>query len=175
MPIDFSSKIPFIFGYVIFDIVLFVSCIDCFKFFNILVGSLIVVFGVTKGCVHIICYRVVEEQEEHPSQPVRRRRRTIQIPRRIIIPMLPLVQVHPINTATVHSPLHGEQNTFDNLETNYECSICLSPKKKGLVTIICMHIFHKQCINEWVKYDNTCPICRMDMLTGQPTCDNIVV
>ena len=173
MPVDFPSKVIFIFGYVMFDVVLFIACIECFYVFNILVGGLIIVFGVTKGCVHIICYRTDIPLVENPSPQVEARR--INVQQRIIIPMLPLVRLHPINSATtIHSPLHGgNQTSFDNLEPDYECSICLSPKKKGLVTVLCMHIFHKQCINEWVKFDKTCPICRADMLTGQHT--NIVV
>lgn len=44
-----------------------------------------------------------------------------------------------------------------------ECSICLDDinKKKNLLkTLKCNHIFHKRCINKWMKTSIQCPLCK---------------
>lgn len=48
------------------------------------------------------------------------------------------------------------------LVNDLECSICLDKiKPKDAVGIKhCKHIFHKDCIKEWVNLRNNCPICR---------------
>lgn len=58
-----------------------------------------------------------------------------------------------------------------NLKKNTECTICrchlnvpsLYNQEKGIdslvVSGICNHSFHEECINPWVKTNNYCPIC----------------
>ncbi|CAD8127172.1 unnamed protein product [Paramecium sonneborni] len=54
-----------------------------------------------------------------------------------------------------------------DIESNRECSICLVDfitTKKALEQCVqtdCKHIFHKECLNQWLKYRQTCPICRV--------------
>ena len=47
------------------------------------------------------------------------------------------------------------------------CVICLEDFKNKDKAIIlpCIHLFHKTCINNWLKKKNTCPICKFK-LTG---------
>lgn len=42
------------------------------------------------------------------------------------------------------------------------CSICLEEieKKDAIKVKVCGHIFHKDCISEWVEIRNNCPMCR---------------
>lgn len=50
-------------------------------------------------------------------------------------------------------------------DSNLECSICLnkfSDDNKGY-ELKCEHIFHKDCIKEWMERSKTCPICRIDI------------
>ena len=45
-----------------------------------------------------------------------------------------------------------------------ECSICLESYQKNdkIVQLTCNHIFHKDCIGEWLqKKQNNCPLCRL--------------
>ena len=48
------------------------------------------------------------------------------------------------------------------------CIICLEDFKNGDNAIIlpCIHIFHTDCIKNWLKTQNTCPICKFK-LTGE--------
>jgi len=42
-----------------------------------------------------------------------------------------------------------------------ECSICLSDiLLKEAKTTICSHIFHNECLNQWLSTNNNCPLCR---------------
>lgn len=51
-----------------------------------------------------------------------------------------------------------------------DCSICLetikavaSPSPLEAKRLDCSHIFHKECIGEWVKRIPNCPLCRADV------------
>lgn len=49
------------------------------------------------------------------------------------------------------------------LKYSYEedCSICLcSMKNKKVKFVKCKHVFHIKCINSWLQYNATCPVCR---------------
>jgi hypothetical protein len=41
-----------------------------------------------------------------------------------------------------------------------QCCICLIEQSSTFVKTKCNHIFHKECIDEWLKTNTTCPMCR---------------
>lgn len=43
-----------------------------------------------------------------------------------------------------------------------ECNICLGPYEVGeeVRTVACLHRFHRQCIDPWLRTNATCPICK---------------
>jgi len=41
-----------------------------------------------------------------------------------------------------------------------ECSICLGEIINKYTILKCNHVFHKNCINAWLKKHVTCPMCR---------------
>ena len=45
---------------------------------------------------------------------------------------------------------------------NKECTICTVEYEKDCMVSItkCNHIFHTDCIKEWAKYKQVCPVCR---------------
>jgi len=53
-------------------------------------------------------------------------------------------------------------------DTSLTCPICLEIFKEGLYkrVLLCSHVFHKKCIDKWIKNCNncverpSCPICR---------------
>lgn len=49
---------------------------------------------------------------------------------------------------------------------NSSCSICFEECLKGDVGVIlkCGHVYHENCIMEWVKIKTTCPCCRKIVL-----------
>ncbi|KAL3633792.1 hypothetical protein CASFOL_022554 [Castilleja foliolosa] len=52
-------------------------------------------------------------------------------------------------------------------QQDQECSICLSEfePKAEINRLSCGHVFHKPCLEKWLKYWNTtCPLCRNFMM-----------
>tara|TARA_R110001599_G_scaffold350630_1_gene581062 strand:+ start:151 stop:507 length:357 start_codon:yes stop_codon:yes gene_type:complete len=48
---------------------------------------------------------------------------------------------------------------------NEECCICLQPfiYNSKISSLQCGHIYHTECISEWIKRNNTCPSCRINV------------
>ena len=61
-----------------------------------------------------------------------------------------------------------------NLETSAKmfsgtssCPICLEvlmSSSQQLLELSCLHIFHKECILDWVEKNPNCPVCRKNLL-----------
>jgi hypothetical protein len=47
---------------------------------------------------------------------------------------------------------------LNNIET---CSVCLEELSHHGYETNCHHVFHENCINNWLKIKNVCPICRI--------------
>ncbi|XP_022851574.1 E3 ubiquitin-protein ligase SGR9, amyloplastic-like [Olea europaea var. sylvestris] len=59
-----------------------------------------------------------------------------------------------------------EMKKLDDENNDYEsCSICLDKFYKGIVTTCmpCLHMFHSNCITQWLKMSHYCPVCRFEM------------
>ena len=63
-------------------------------------------------------------------------------------------------------PLHKisqqdvESKDDDLNARNLQCLICLAPYECGddVRTVLCMHQFHKDCIDPWLRTNGTCPV-----------------
>ena len=64
----------------------------------------------------------------------------------------------------------GIKNKIDNISQvyykcnkydNFECSICFDEFKENelLKQLRCKHIFHKECLSQWLLNEKKCPIC----------------
>ena len=58
---------------------------------------------------------------------------------------------------------------FDAKETQDEagiCGICLRPIREGneAAFLPCMHAFHTDCIQKWIKVEDSCPICKSPLV-----------
>ena len=54
-------------------------------------------------------------------------------------------------------------NNFKKIKTKKECCICLTCDSDSESYILpCKHVLHVECLNDWFKYNHTCPICRKD-------------
>ena len=51
-------------------------------------------------------------------------------------------------------------------EDEEQCSICLMEFQKGetIRTLPCIHNFHKDCINQWLKRQKYCPLCKGEIV-----------
>jgi hypothetical protein len=52
----------------------------------------------------------------------------------------------------------------DELEQGVRCAICLDRLAQGDVVgdIPCEHVFHKDCLKDWLRKKNRCPLCQRD-------------
>jgi Zinc finger, C3HC4 type (RING finger) len=46
-----------------------------------------------------------------------------------------------------------------------ECPICLEIIEKNPYFTPCVHSFHNECIIEWLKLHDSCPLCRSEFNT----------
>ena len=59
-----------------------------------------------------------------------------------------------------------KEHKFNNDEYSSEiCSICLDNYKKEdiLNELKCGHKYHNTCIDDWIKNNNNCPLCRLSI------------
>lgn len=47
-----------------------------------------------------------------------------------------------------------------------DCVICIEEfqKKDIVVSLPCLHLFHKQCIINWLKKNSSCPLCKYEVV-----------
>lgn len=61
-----------------------------------------------------------------------------------------------------------EESSEDCLE---KCTICLSEfeEEEEVRRLPCMHLFHVECVDQWLSTNKRCPICRVDIETQLST------
>jgi len=72
-----------------------------------------------------------------------------------------------------NSVIQEEKNKDEN---NYKCLICLYEFKIGdkVCTLPCLHIFHIDCLKNWIVRNTWCPICKSDCSLDSLFKNNIV-
>ena len=55
-------------------------------------------------------------------------------------------------------------------ESNKTCSICITNfvKHDVVYSLPCKHIFHRNCVGDWLTINSTCPLCRDDANKSLP-------
>lgn len=58
----------------------------------------------------------------------------------------------------------------DHLGEQTKCLICLEEFGDGddVMTLPCLHIYHKKCVEQWLGRDNSCPVCKTP-IGGNPS------
>ena len=48
-------------------------------------------------------------------------------------------------------------------EEDPTCTICLCEFEEGedMTTLPCLHLFHKECLEQWLREKGTCPMCNI--------------
>lgn len=106
----------------------------------------------------------------------------VSIPIIFIVIMLKKCSTNNTNTAIISiQPINNNNNNNNRLQDiliekqiefnasediEYDCSICLEPLKKEelLIKLQCDHVFHKDCIDEWIEKNHKCPNCNRSTL-----------
>ena len=127
------------------NLLICVSCNDCWKVSTGIIGFIIIF----KGFVYIFYYK----------------------PTQFIYPSQELTNVYDNNnnilSITIEntpdfSRLYVKETVSPLHQPLFVCSICLDEDTENIKTLLCGHKFHKDCIEEWVNKEETCPLCRID-------------
>ncbi|KAK6120689.1 hypothetical protein DH2020_045570 [Rehmannia glutinosa] len=70
----------------------------------------------------------------------------------------------PASESSIESILKRKVTVDNNMEM-MTCSICLEDFTEGLISMPCSHVFHGDCITQWLRTSHYCPICRFEMPT----------
>lgn len=52
-----------------------------------------------------------------------------------------------------------------NLTEASSCPICLMEIAESGIKLHCSHLYHENCILDWINYKSNCPVCREFILT----------
>lgn len=57
------------------------------------------------------------------------------------------------------------QRSNENEDNIEKCTICLSEfeNEEDVRRLPCMHLFHSECVDQWLTTNKQCPICRVDI------------
>ncbi|KAE9550117.1 hypothetical protein FO519_006677 [Halicephalobus sp. NKZ332] len=81
-----------------------------------------------------------------------------------------LMFVEKVEITTENS---GGSLARENMTELPTCTVCLERLDDSIVTILCNHSFHTECLEQWA--DTTCPVCRHNQTPEEvdaPTCSN---
>mmetsp|Transcript_17541 Transcript_17541/g.24179 ORF Transcript_17541/g.24179 Transcript_17541/m.24179 type:complete len:230 (-) Transcript_17541:16-705(-) len=65
----------------------------------------------------------------------------------------------------------------EKCESDSTCVICLSPYEVGdniVTTRNCSHVFHRECISQWLQKSVECPYCRTELVSKEEMLDILV-
>lgn len=59
----------------------------------------------------------------------------------------------------------GSKRTVGAWEVNTSCAICLLDYEEGqdVCLLPCLHMYHHECLEEWIASHSTCPFCKSDL------------
>lgn len=77
--------------------------------------------------------------------------------------------IHTKNKCKIYYNIYQKNKNLKEklikIDDNDICSICLEDLKNGkCVVLSCEHIYHKDCIKKWLKKNETCPNCRINII-----------
>ena len=80
--------------------------------------------------------------------------------------MLHHTRENPTDAAIVSELPETKIDDIKKLDKDKQnCVICMEDFKNGDTTtnLPCLHMFHTNCIQSWLKTQNTCPICKFKL------------
>ena len=76
----------------------------------------------------------------------------------------PIMQAMPTNETSIYALEKVESKDIDLAD---DCMICLEELSTrlalGIICIQCSHLYHYNCIVEWLRKNHWCPLCRFEM------------
>lgn len=72
-------------------------------------------------------------------------------------------QMYKLNKICSNCNLKNIDNCCEEIKNEDDCTICYNTLQEDSIKLRCSHMFHKSCINQWIKTSPTCPICRTNI------------
>ena len=74
--------------------------------------------------------------------------------------MINRLPLHTMTSAEIASKVGSNAQT---------CTVCMEPFEEGALvrTALCLHCFHKDCIDPWLRLHANCPICKSSILEDE--------
>lgn len=80
---------------------------------------------------------------------------------------------YPLSTMTEEGgETEQAKGNFVEEDESFDCTICLAPVEDGntVGVLSCSHIFHADCLSQWIQRRNVCPLCQ----TTEIACTRVV-
>ena len=76
---------------------------------------------------------------------------------------------NPARGTDIHQLPTRRLENLEHLGEQTKCLICLEEFADGdeLKTLPCLHFYHQRCVDQWLRTDNSCPVCKHPI--GQDT------
>ena len=73
------------------------------------------------------------------------------------------------DTAETEPMRDFDEAVVDEVDSGKECAVCMERFEENDVvswspTVECAHVFHHECIKEWLVFHDNCPYCRVTVL-----------
>ncbi|KAJ3118547.1 hypothetical protein HK098_005903 [Nowakowskiella sp. JEL0407] len=74
----------------------------------------------------------------------------------------------PAATEEMINKLPSISITHEMLDRKADCTVCQDEftQDSSALELPCHHIFHTDCIQQWLKMNGSCPVCRFSLVTG---------
>ncbi|KAH8055278.1 hypothetical protein JL722_8177 [Aureococcus anophagefferens] len=79
-----------------------------------------------------------------------------------------LAAARAMKRARVQEPEPPQEPEPEPEEEPEECPVCLDPLTGATATLVCGHLFCKDCITDWASTQATCPTCRATLPRRSP-------
>lgn len=133
--------------FMIINLIITLSCSECWKVSLTIIG----ICGLYKCCYYLYIptdtIRPILDNERIISTRSNSRQPRLEI---------------SIDQRPDFSRLYNKQTVSPLHITTFTCCICLDDDIKNTKTLLCGHIFHQKCIEEWLQIEESCPLCRED-------------